>query len=74
MQCNPSLDQWNPAYSVASVLALLHSFLLDPALLYATHRVRRSTFCFFHAALRSGLRSSLPRCAAVCCLDGPAGG
>jgi hypothetical protein len=37
--CNPSLDQWNPAYSVASTLALLASFLLDPELMYSTRRV-----------------------------------
>lgn len=37
--CNPSIDQWCPAYSVASILALLHSFLLDPALLYDTNKI-----------------------------------
>lgn len=38
--CNPSLDQWNPGYSVASTLALLASFLLDPDLLYYDRHVR----------------------------------
>ncbi|KAL4434269.1 hypothetical protein ABPG75_000710 [Micractinium tetrahymenae] len=37
--CNPSIDQWCPAYSVSSTLALLHSFLLDPALLYDTNKI-----------------------------------
>jgi hypothetical protein len=37
--CNPSLDQWSPAYSVSSVLALLSSFLFDAELLYDERRV-----------------------------------
>ena len=41
LQCNPSIEQWNPAYSTASILALLHSFLLDPALLYDKNKVGR---------------------------------
>ncbi|EFN51646.1 hypothetical protein CHLNCDRAFT_54899 [Chlorella variabilis] len=45
--CNPSLDQWNPAYSVLSTLALLSSFLFDPDLLYDARKIS------FEAATRA---------------------
>ncbi|GAB4817332.1 hypothetical protein N2152v2_004378 [Parachlorella kessleri] len=37
--CNPSIDQWSPAFSVASTLVQLHAFLLSPDLLYGTSKV-----------------------------------
>ncbi|KAL4860149.1 Ubiquitin-conjugating enzyme E2 B [Chlorella vulgaris] len=47
--CNPSLDQWSPAYSVSSVLALLSSFLFDAELLYVERRIS------LHAAARAAM-------------------
>ena len=37
--CNASIDQWSPAFSVASILVQLHAFLLSPDLLYDTAKV-----------------------------------
>ncbi|GAB4817481.1 hypothetical protein N2152v2_004527 [Parachlorella kessleri] len=37
--CNPSMCQWSPAFSVASILVQLQAFLLSPDLLYDTSKV-----------------------------------
>jgi ubiquitin-protein ligase len=41
--CNPSLSQWSPAFTVASIVIQLHAFLLAPDLLYDTAKASACT-------------------------------
>ena len=59
--CLPGEDAWSSAYTVHSILLQLQAFVLDPDLLFATHKVCAKPFTMMGAgAMR------LCKCLSLC--------